>query len=180
MFGPLQGTPLAYLRPSWMWLGVTLSSGRCLCPRQGRWDGMRWAFKSLPTQTSLRFWDFMQQQVKQPVQTSCSICAHKLLQVTSAVLTGERTTALSHKYICRGKSSVSNVRKSQLTAQTGLPHQNRKSATYSHLPPSPVLSNLLAESGSSKRGSKWWICLLLPVFHAFIQEDSHHRAHSRT
>lgn len=99
---------------------------------------------------------------------------------TSVALTGERTTTLSHKYICRGKSSVSNMRKSQVTAQTGLSYQDQKSATYSHLPPSPVLSNPLAESNSSKAGSKWWICLLLPVFHAFIQEDSHHRAHSRT
>lgn len=89
---------------------------------------------------------------------------------TSVALTGERTTALSLKYICRGKSSVSNVRKSQLTLQTGSPYQDEISATYSHLPSSPVPSIPLGESGSSRRGSRWWICQFLTVFHAFTQE----------
>lgn len=82
----------------------------------------------------------------------------------------EGTIALSSKYICRGKSCVSNVGKSQLTLQTGLSYQDETSAAYSHLTSSPVLSNPPAESGNSRRGSKWWICLLLIVFNAFIQE----------
>lgn len=74
----------------------------------------------------------------------------------------------------------SNMRQSQ-----PIPHichtSIKGSAKYSHLPPRPLLSNVLAKNGSPRRGRKrCFLTGFAPVLHAFTQGDSHQGAVMRS
>lgn len=100
---------------------------------------------------------------------------------TSVALTCKRTSAISHKYICRSKSSLSNMRKSQLTLVWFAILGWKKCHIF---PPAskpcalkPTSWKWQLQKGKQSGGfACFWQFFML----SYGKEDSHHRAHSRT